>query len=125
MATSGSYFRALGRLPARQMNKTEGRHAWNLEALLRCEPREIAWYGFEVIKLFIGMTPEGRQMWYTPDFLVQLPDGTLEIHEVKGGYVTEDSYVKLTAAARMFPQFRFVLFRLTKAGWERKEIAVR
>jgi hypothetical protein len=123
MSTAGKYFQSLGRMPARTMNRTEERHAWNLEAKLRCNPQEIIMYGFEVIKLFIGTTAEGKQMWYCPDFLVQLPDRTMEIHEIKGGHITEDSYVKLTAAARIYPQFRFVLFKLTKSGWKRKEIA--
>lgn len=115
-------FKALGHLPAGAMNKTEAAHANILDARMRCHPREVIWYGFQVIKFFIGQTPDGRQMWYCPDFLVQLTDRTLEVHEVKGAYITEDSAVKLVAAARMYPQFRFVRYQLTKAGWERKEI---
>lgn len=115
-------FRALGHLPAGEMNKTEAAHAANLDVMLRGRPREVIWYGFQVLKLFIGNTPDGRQKWYTPDFLVQRADRTLEIHEVKGGYITEDGAVTLVAAARLYPQFRFVRYQLTKAGWERKEI---
>lgn len=120
MSTAGVHFRALGHLPAGQMNKTESAHHANLHLLMKAG--EVIWFGFQVQKLFIGSTPYGRQMWYSPDFLVQLKDRTLEIHEVKGAYITEDSAVKLVAAARLYPQFRFVRYQLTKAGWERKEI---
>jgi hypothetical protein len=118
-------FRALGRKAPRTMNKTEQQHAWSLAAQVHDNPRLISGYEFEAIKLFIGMTPEGRQMWYCPDFMVQRIDKTIEFHEVKGGYIPEDGYVKLTAAARMYPMFIFVLYQKTKAGWRRKEIAAR
>lgn len=118
-------FRALGHLPARTMNKTEQEHAWSLEAQKRDNPQFILNYEFEAVKLFIGITPQNRQMWYCPDFMVQRHDHTIEFHEIKGGYITEDSYVKLTAAARMYPQFRFVLYQKTSSGWQRKEIAAR
>ncbi len=116
-------FHSLRRLPARTMNKTEQQHAWSLEVQKRDNPRWILSYEFEAIKLFIGITPNGKQMWYCPDFLVQRSDRAIELHEVKGGYITEDSYVKLTAAARMYPMFRFVMYQRTAAGWVRKEIA--
>jgi len=114
------HFLALGRLPAGVMNKTEGQHADTLQ--LRLLAKEVLWYGFEVVKFYIGATPDGRQMWYSPDFLVQLADSTMEIHEVKGAYITEDSAAKLVAAARLYPQFLFVRYQKTKRGWERKEI---
>lgn len=125
MNKSMAKFRALGRLSARTMNKTEQQHAWSLEVQAHDNPRFIISYEFEAIKLFIGMTPEGRQMWYCPDFMVHRSDKTIEFHEVKGGYIPEDGYVKLTAAARMYPMFRFVLYQKTKAGWFRKEIEAR
>jgi hypothetical protein len=113
-------FLALGHLPAGTMNRTEAAHyttlCWQQKA------GEILSVGFQVLKLFIGKTPDGRQMWYAPDFLVQLADRSLEVHEVKGPYITEDAAVKLVAAARLYPQFRFVRYQRTKRGWERKDI---
>jgi hypothetical protein len=110
-------------MPARRMNKTEMQHATWLEAQVRTPDSGIIRYDFEAIKLFIGFTPRGRQMWYTPDFFVTRTDG-LEIHEIKGGHIAEDAYVKLTAAARMYPAFRFIMYQLSKRGWERKEICL-
>jgi hypothetical protein len=110
-------------MPARRMNKTEMQHATWLEAQVRTPDSGIIRYDFEAIKLFIGFTPRGRQMWYTPDFFVTRTDG-LEIHEIKGGHIAEDAYVKLTAAARMYPAFRFIMYQLSNRGWERKEICL-
>ena len=114
-------FRALGHLPARRMNKTESQHGMWLESQIRTKDSGILQYDFEAIKLFVGTTPKGKAMWYTPDFLVRCADA-IELHEVKGGYIAEDAYVKLTATARMYPAFRFVMYQLTKKGWERREI---
>lgn len=108
-------FLALGRLPAGVMNKTERQHADNLSSMVAC--REVIWYGFEVVKFMIG-----ERCWYSPDFMVQLSDRTMEIHEVKGGYVRDDAMVKLKAAAHIYPQFRFVMMQKTRHGWERREI---
>lgn len=59
---------------------------------------------------------------YTPDFLVQLADGTLECHEVKGGFFEEDAKVKLKVAAEMFSIFTFKLCvkqaRKNGGGWK-------
>lgn len=59
---------------------------------------------------------------YTPDFLVQLMDGTLECHEVKGSFFEDDAKVKLKVAAEMFPIFTFKLcIKQTKkdgGGWK-------
>lgn len=122
MSGGGINFRALGHLPAGVMNKTEAAHAASLDVMLHARPRAILMYGYEVIKFYIGQTPDNRQMWYTPDFLVQLADRSLECHEVKGAYITEDAAVKLVAAARLYPQFLFVRYQKTKQGWTRKEI---
>jgi hypothetical protein len=120
MSALPAAFLAQGHLPARTMNRTEAAHyttlCWQQKA------GEILSVEFQVLKLFIGQTPDGRQMWYAPDFFVQLADRSLEVHEVKGPYITEDSAVKLVAAARLYPQFRFVRYQRTKRGWERKVI---
>lgn len=60
--------------------------------------------------------------FYHPDFLVQLADGLLEVHETKGGFIRDDSIVKLKVAARLYPCFRFIMIQSKKGGWIEKEI---
>ena len=50
---------------------------------------------------------------YTPDFLVQTPDGTLEIHETKG-WMREDANVKLKVTASLY--WLFPVYLITKEG---------
>ncbi|MDR3353374.1 MAG: hypothetical protein LBO00_10330 [Zoogloeaceae bacterium] len=59
-------------------------------------------------KMGFGLLKLADNTRYTPDFLVLLPDGVLEIHETKDGYIREDGWLKLKVAAGMFP-FRFFL----------------
>jgi hypothetical protein len=60
--------------------------------------------------------------FYHPDFIVQMEDGGLEIHEVKGGFVKEDAWVKLKVAASMFPYFTFIKCQYYRKEWSYKEI---
>lgn len=105
-----------------KMNKTEQAYAEVLEQ--RKHLGEILDWEFEpfVLKLCPGVS-------YTPDFLVQMPDLTAEIHEVKacrkgGAYLMEDdAWVKFKMADSIFSWlFRFVRAgRLAKAdggGWK-------
>jgi hypothetical protein len=88
-----------------QMNTTEKRfldevvlpriasgelHAWWFESLSR----------IEIKPWTLNLAERTR---YTMDFLVQLPDGSLECWEVKGGYWQDDARVKAKVTARMFP----------------------
>lgn len=59
----------------------------------------------------------GAACFYHPDFLVILPDGSLEIHETKG-FWRDDARVKIKAAADKFPWFRFVAIQRNKGQWE-------
>lgn len=54
--------------------------------------------------------------------LVLLADGTVEFHEVKGGFFRDDAKVKLRVAAQESPMFRFKLFQKTRQGWQVKEL---
>lgn len=92
---------AVGELRDPGMNKTEAEYAGMLEA--RRLRGEVAWWRYEAITLKLADNTR-----YTPDFLVLLPDGALEIHETKGGYIREDGWLKLKVAAALFP-FRFFL----------------
>lgn len=95
------------RLPG-TMNKTEEAYSGLLQA--KFLGGEINGWRFEAYKLRLAPNTH-----YTPDFVVQLPDGTIEIHEVKacksnGDFLCEDdARVKIKVAAEMYPEFRFVL----------------
>ncbi len=84
------------------MNRLE--QAWESMLSARLHAGEIAWFKYEAVTF--KLAPDLR---YTPDFLVMLPDGTLECHETKG-FFAEHNKVKVKAAAAMFP-FRFVLIQ--------------
>ena len=54
---------------------------------------------------------------YTPDFLVVLPDGKVQIHEVKG-FAREDAIIKFKVAAQQNPWFEFIMVKKSKnEGW--------
>jgi hypothetical protein len=82
-----------------QMNRLESRFACILEA--RRLTGEIRAWHFERDTLALG--PE---MTFQPDFVVEMPDGTLEYYDVKG-FVRDDATVKIKAAAVLYPQHRF------------------
>jgi hypothetical protein len=90
---------------------------------------EISWYWFESLTLKLAAGSR-----YTPDFVVQLSDGTLECHEVKGTQRSKTTGVssayfpdgvgrtKLAVAASQWP-FRFLLVWWDKqTGWQQKEV---
>lgn len=104
------------RRKAEQMNSTEQAYAAYLEGLRMAG--HIAAYWFEAVKLRLA-----KSTFYTPDFLVILPDGSLEVHEVKG-FWEDDARVKIKVAADLYP-FRFVAMKkLPKrdgGGWQSEE----
>ena len=115
---------ALGRLKAGQMNKTESAYADHLKAAQIAG--EVACWWFEGIGLKVA-----PNCHYYPDFLVMLPDGRLEIHEVKaraanGSYRAEDdARVKLKVCAEKFPFPLIVVWPKqggARFGWDRVEI---
>ncbi|MEQ6437199.1 DUF1064 domain-containing protein [Comamonas sp. w2-DMI] len=104
---------ALGRLKAREMNKTE--QAYHAHLAQRQHAGEVAWFEFEGIKLRLA-----DSTFYTPDFAVMLADGRMQIHETKG-FWTDDARVKIKVAAELYP-FEFLAIRKQAAksggGWE-------
>lgn len=88
--------------PRGEMNKTEAEYFRHLEG--RKLLGEVIWYGFEAITFKLG-----KDCRYTPDFVVQLSDGMLEAHEVKG-FWADDAKVKIRLAAEKFP-FAFKAFK--------------
>lgn len=100
------------------MNKTEAEYAGMLQE--RHLRGEVSWWKYEAITLKLADNTR-----YTPDFLVMLADGTLEIHETKGGFIREDGWLKLKVAAGMFP-FRFFLCqkqaKKAGGGWQIRRV---
>jgi len=90
---------ALGRLKTGVMNKTEQAYANHLES--QKAAGIILWWKFEGLKFRLA-----DNTFYTPDFAVMLPDGMIEIREVKG-FWTDDARVKIKIAAEMYP-FDFI-----------------
>lgn len=93
---------ARGRHKPGVMNHTESRYAEHLEQMRMLG--SIAWYSFESITLKLA-----SDCRYTPDFVVMLPDGLIEMHEVKG-FWRDDAKVKIKIASSKFP-FRFLAFK--------------
>lgn len=106
-------FQALGRLKAGQMNATEKRYAERLSLLKQAG--EVAEYWFNAMNLKLA-----DNCYYRTDFMVLTKDMQLEVHEVKGGYMTDDALIKIKTAAEKFP-FRFVMCKYVKKEWEFRE----
>ena len=94
-----------------EMNKTEAAYAAYLDGLKK--DGLIADYRFEAVKLRLA-----DKTFYTPDFMVLMPDFSFEMHEVKG-FWEEDARVKIKVAAAQFP-VRFVAVKKTKHGGDRE-----
>ncbi len=111
---------AKGRMKSCEMNKTEKEYANHLEH--KRTAGEILWWSFEGVKFKLA-----DKCHYNPDFAVMLPDGTMEIHEVKGSlsFIQDDAKVKIKVAAERFP-FKFVLVapvaKKHGGGWETKVV---
>lgn len=102
-----------------KMNKTETAYAELLEG--RKLMGEILGWRFEAYKLRLA-----DNTFFTADFVVQLPSGEIQLHEVKAStkagktLIEDDAAVKIKVAAEQFPEFRFCLAVKTGSGWEHK-----
>lgn len=94
------------------MNKTEQAYAEHLHQ--RKLAGEILDYKFEAYTLKLA-----NNCRYTPDFMVLMPDGTMQFHEVKG-YWLDDAKVKIKVAARQFPHIFLAVYQVKK-NWEIKD----
>lgn len=115
MRTGGiSKYYAKGRLKAGALNQSEANYEAYLRAL--CQTGDILWFKFEGIRLILA-----QGCTYTPDFVVMLKDGTIELHEVKGSKALfrDDAKVKVKMAASLFPfRIKVVYPRRKMAGWD-------
>ena len=117
--------RGKGTVRKPEMNRGETSYRDHLEAQKRWG--EIAEYWFELIKVRLA-----DKTFYTVDFLVMLPDGALEGHEVKGRkgkadggetyWAEEDARIKIKVAAEVVPWPFFVVFPKRGGGWAKVEI---
>lgn len=98
------------------MNKLESAHAAILQQ--RKQAGEIREYWFEPFKIRMA-----DNTFHEPDFLVQMHDDELVIHEVKGGFFPEHNRLKSKLAAALFPM-RYVLcqYKNKKTGWTYTEL---
>ncbi len=85
----------------RYKSALESDYAVLLEA--RRRSGDCVWWAYEAWKFSIG-----AGIWYTPDFVVQCADGTLEVAETKG-VMREAARVRLYAAAKLYPMLRWFL----------------
>lgn len=98
-----------------RMNKTETRYAAILEARKRAD--EIVEYRFGAVTLLLADDTR-----YTPDFFVEMPDGYIECHEVKGGFIRDRALIKPKVAAAMYPRWIFRLCQRKGGEWTIKTI---
>lgn len=105
-------YQALGRMKEGKMNKTEIAYSHLLE--LQKQIGEVLWYEFEPMNLRLA-----DNCFYRVDYLVLTKDYKLEVHEIKGGYMTDDSLVKFKTAGEKFP-FKFRMISLVKGQWIEK-----
>jgi hypothetical protein len=92
-----------------RMNGVETRYSQRLE--YRKRAGEVAWHVFEGIKFRLA-----DKTWYTPDFLVMLADGRLEIHETKAQFIEDDAAVKLKVTSEMYWMFPVILVKEVKSN---------
>lgn len=85
------------------MNKTEARYSQLLMG--RQLAGEIKKWAFEPVRLRLA---DGA--WYCPDFMVEMPDGRLELHETKG-FMREAANVRLKVAAELHTWATFYLVK--------------
>ena len=95
---------------AERMNKLEAKYAAYLEGLRRAG--KIVFWKFEAVKFRLA-----DRTWYTPDFYIMRPDGSIEIHEAKG-FWEDDARVKIKAVAEQFPEFWFMAVQWKGGEWQ-------
>lgn len=115
---------------AGQMNKLEAKYADYLEMQRRLG--FVEWFAYEPMKFKLA-----DKTYYTPDFAVMRPDGTIELHDTKGTtskkresgervkapFAEEHSKIKIKAIADKFPFRVFMVWELSGV-WQYTEFGV-
>jgi len=104
----------------RRMNKGESAYAATLDQR-NADGHVVAWW-FEFVTLRLA-----DDTHYRPDFLVMLPTGELELHEVKGRkgdtfYATEDAWLKVKVVAEVSPFPIKVVWPNRAGGWHERAL---
>ena len=97
--------------PRDRMNQTERRYSLILDARIRAG--EIVEWWYEDLTFRVGL----ERTRYTPDFVVRLPSGAIEAHEIKGARTWEDARVKFQAAAKQYPWVTWRMWVWEKGEW--------
>ena len=92
-----------------KMNKTERARAIDLEAMKRAGLIVAWWYEKWTFKL-------ADDLRYTPDFVIQKPNGALEVEEVKG-FWRDDARAKVRIFVELYP-FPVRAYTKAKHGWD-------
>lgn len=111
-----------------RMTRPEREMALILEAQKR--RGDILEWRFEGISLAWGVDPAtGKQMWYTPDFVIygvkveatQFIDTKLRLLETKGGRLFQAQLVRFRGCRACWPMFKFELHQLAQGAWSHVE----
>lgn len=95
------------------MNSLEARYADEILEKGIADGTISGWF-FESIRLRLS-----PKTFYTPDFMVLMPDGAVSFREVKG-FLREDAAVKFKWAREAYPFFEFRM--LARKGGKWKEL---
>lgn len=92
-----------------RMNQTEKRFEQNV-LWTRQLAGEVSHWWYETLKFRLA-----DKTFYTPDFVVFLPDGSIECIDVKGsGGWEEHTRIKMKVAAEQFPEFAWLGYEESK-----------
>ena len=98
------------------MNPTEAAYAQKLDLMRKAGV--IRSWEFEQRPIQLEDTAHvKRPITFTPDFYVVTADGAGEYHEVKGGHMKEDAWIKLRWFCERFSRTPVVLAQLVKGKW--------
>jgi len=98
-----------------EMNTLEAAYAKALDG--RKLNGEVADWWFESMKFKLA-----DKTWYTPDFIVVLADGTLQIHETKG-FMMEDAAIKLKITSALYWAHEVVLITRKRGTWMYRNVS--
>ena len=89
-------------------SKTERLYSWELDE--QKQAGEIQRWEYEALKFRLA---DGA--WFTPDFCVWI-GGSLELREIKGGFIREAARVRFLVAKRLYPEFTWRMIQRQKNG---------
>lgn len=122
MARKATLMKAIDEFEKRFKSKTEAE--FELRLRVGKQQRSIISYEYETQRFKIGeaRTSCGKveYAWYSPDFCVVYPDGTVEQVEIKGGHIREAALVRFKTASMLYPRYRWAMWQKVKGEWIRK-----